>query len=199
MIGRIQGRLLEKNPPQILVDVHGVGYEIDVPMSSFYNLPEVGGEVTLLTHFVVREDAQLLYGFLTAREREVFRLLIRISGIGARTALSILSGMSVDMLAQAISAQDTAKLTRVPGIGKKTAERLVLELKGVVLDGEPIGDITLVPTLLGVLAAAVFGFIAIKGMLKLIRRVSMKWFALYTFLLGTFLLLDKFVFKIWMI
>lgn len=132
MIGRIQGRLLEKNPPQILVDVHGVGYEIDVPMSSFYNLPEVGGEVTLLTHFVVREDAQLLYGFLTAREREVFRLLIRISGIGARTALSILSGMSVDMLAQAISAQDTAMLTRVPGIGKKTAERLVLELKGKV-------------------------------------------------------------------
>ena len=132
MIGRIQGRLLEKNPPQILVDVRGVGYEIDVPMSSFYNLPEVGGEVTLLTHFVVREDAQLLYGFLTAREREVFRLLIRISGIGARTALSILSGMSVDMLAQAISAQDTAMLTRVPGIGKKTAERLVLELKGKV-------------------------------------------------------------------
>ena len=132
MIGRIQGRLLEKNPPQILVDVHGVGYEIDVPMSSFYNLPDVGGEVTLLTHFVVREAAQLLYGFLTAAEREAFRLLIRISGIGARTALSILSGMSVEMLAQAISMQDTAMLTRVPGIGKKTAERLVLELKGKI-------------------------------------------------------------------
>lgn len=141
MIGRIQGRLLEKNPPQILVDVHGVGYEIDVPMSSFYNLPDVGGEVTLLTHFVVREDAQLLYGFLTAGEREAFRLLIRISGIGARTALSILSGMSVEMLAQAISMQDTAMLTRVPGIGKKTAERLVLELKGKI--GADLTGVTL--------------------------------------------------------
>lgn len=141
MIGRIQGRLLEKNPPQILVDVHGVGYEIDVPMSSFYNLPDVGGEVTLLTHFVVREDAQHLYGFLTAAEREAFRLLIRISGIGARTALSILSGMSVEMLAQAISMQDTAMLTRVPGIGKKTAERLVLELKGKI--GADLTGVTL--------------------------------------------------------
>ncbi|MDY6010134.1 MAG: Holliday junction branch migration protein RuvA [Duodenibacillus sp.] len=130
MIGRIQGILLEKNPPHILVDVHGVGYDIDVPMSTLYNLPEVGREVTLLTHFIVREDAQLLYGFLTSREREVFRLLIKISGIGARTALSILSGMDVDMLAKAISMQDAAMLTRIPGIGKKTAERLVLELKG---------------------------------------------------------------------
>ncbi len=130
MIGRIQGTLLEKNPPQVLVDVHGVGYEIDVPMSTFYNLPAVGQSVTLLTHFVVREDAQLLYGFSTAKERSVFRILIKISGIGARTALAILSGMSVDALAQAVSMQDTAMLTRVPGIGKKTAERLVLELKG---------------------------------------------------------------------
>ncbi len=130
MIGRISGKLLEKNPPQILVDVGGVGYEIDVPMSTFYNLPEIGGHVVLLTHFVVREDAQLLYGFLTAAERSVFRLLIKISGIGARTALSILSGMTVQMLAQAIAAQDSAMLTRIPGIGKKTAERLVLELKG---------------------------------------------------------------------
>jgi Holliday junction DNA helicase RuvA len=130
MIGRISGKLIEKNPPQILVDVGGVGYEIDVPMSTFYNLPEIGAGVTLLTHFVVREDAQLLYGFLTAAERSVFRLLIKISGIGARTALSILSGMTVQMLAQAIAAQDSAMLTRIPGIGKKTAERLVLELKG---------------------------------------------------------------------
>ncbi|MBQ9240645.1 MAG: Holliday junction branch migration protein RuvA [Duodenibacillus sp.] len=130
MIGRIRGKLIEKNPPQILVDVGGVGYEIDVPMSTFYNLPEIGADVTLLTHFVVREDAQLLYGFLTAAERSVFRLLIKISGIGARTALSILSGMTVQMLAQAIAAQDSAMLTRIPGIGKKTAERLVLELKG---------------------------------------------------------------------
>ena len=130
MIGRIEGRLIEKNPPQVLVDVHGIGYEIDVPMSTFYNLPAVGQNVVLLTHFVVREDAQLLYGFATAKERSVFRILIKISGIGARTALAILSGMSVESLSQAVSMQDTAMLTRVPGIGKKTAERLVLELKG---------------------------------------------------------------------
>lgn len=138
MIGRIQGKLLEKNPPQILVDVHGIGYEIDVPMSTFYNLPDVGQEITLLTHFVVREDAQLLYGFGTAKERAAFRQLIKISGIGARTALAILSGMSVDALAQAVAQQEYALLTRVPGIGKKTAERLVLELKGKItaeLDG----------------------------------------------------------------
>ncbi len=141
MIGRIQGKLLEKNPPQILVDVHGIGYEIDVPMSTFYNLPDIGAEVTLLTHFVVREDAQLLYGFLSASERNAFRLLIKISGIGARTALSILSGMSVDALAQAISTQDSAMLTRVPGIGKKTAERLVLELKGKI--GADLSGVTL--------------------------------------------------------
>lgn len=141
MIGRIQGTLLEKNPPQILVDVHGIGYEIDVPMSTFYNLPDVGAEITLLTHFVVREDAQLLYGFLSAKERDAFRLLIKISGIGARTALSILSGMNVETLAQAISMQDTAMLTRVPGIGKKTAERLVLELKGKI--GADLSGVTL--------------------------------------------------------
>lgn len=138
MIGRIQGKLLEKNPPQILVDVHGVGYEIEVPMSTFYNLPDIGQEVTLLTHFVVREDAQLLYGFASAKERATFRQLIKISGIGARTALAVLSGMSVEALAQAVSQQESAILTRVPGIGKKTAERLVLELKGKLgadLDG----------------------------------------------------------------
>ena len=132
MIRRIQGTLLEKNPPQILVDVHGVGYEIDVPMSTFYNLPDVGQQVTLLTHFVVREDAQLLYGFGTAKERAAFRQLIKISGIGARTALAVLSGMSVEALAQAVAQQESALLTRVPGIGKKTAERLVLELKGKI-------------------------------------------------------------------
>ena len=132
MIGRIQGKLLEKNPPQILVDVHGVGYEIDVPMSTFYNLPDIGHEIVLLTHFVVREDAQLLYGFATAKERSAFRQLIKISGIGARTALAVLSGMTVDALAQAVAQQDSALLTRVPGIGKKTAERLVLELRGKI-------------------------------------------------------------------
>ncbi len=132
MIGRIQGKLLEKNPPQILVDVHGVGYEIDVPMSTFYNLPDIGHEIVLLTHFVVREDAQLLYGFATAKERSAFRQLIKISGIGARTALAVLSGMTVDALAQAVAQQESALLTRVPGIGKKTAERLVLELRGKI-------------------------------------------------------------------
>lgn len=130
MIGRIAGTLLEKNPPEILVDVGGVGYEILVPMSTFYDLPDIGKPVVLLTDFIVREDAQLLYGFLTQAERATFRLLIKISGIGPRTALSILSGLSVQALAQAISVQDAAMLTRVPGIGKKTAERLVLELKG---------------------------------------------------------------------
>lgn len=129
MIGRIQGRLIESNPPHILVDVHGVGYEIDVPMSTFYSLPNLGSEVTLLTHMIVREDAQLLYGFLTAEERETFRILLKVSGIGARTALAVLSGLSVADLVNAVALQDAAILTRAPGIGKKTAERLILELK----------------------------------------------------------------------
>jgi holliday junction DNA helicase RuvA len=130
MIGKLTGTLLEKNPPQILLDCHGVGYEVDVPMSTFYNLPGVGDQVALLTHFVVREDAQILYGFGTAPEREAFRLLIKISGVGPRTALSVLSGMGVADLAQAVTAQDSGRIVKVPGIGKKTAERLLLELKG---------------------------------------------------------------------
>ncbi len=130
MIGKLTGTLLEKNPPQILLDCHGVGYEVDVPMSTFYNLPATGEKVALLTHFVVREDAQILYGFATAPEREAFRQLIKISGVGPRTALSVLSGMSVGDLAQAITAQDSGRIIKVPGIGKKTAERLLLELKG---------------------------------------------------------------------
>ena len=130
MIGKLTGTLLEKNPPQILLDCHGVGYEVDVPMSTFYNLPATGEKVALLTHFVVREDAQILYGFATSPEREAFRQLIKISGVGPRTALSVLSGMSVGDLAQAISAQDSGRIIKVPGIGKKTAERLLLELKG---------------------------------------------------------------------
>jgi len=129
MIGRLSGILLEKNPPQLLVDVNGVGYEVEVPMSTFYNLPETGAKVTLLTQFVVREDAQLLYGFLSQRERETFRQLVKISGIGAKSALGILSGLSVDDLAHAVAAQDAALLMRIPGIGKKTAERLLLELR----------------------------------------------------------------------
>ncbi|WJF89831.1 Holliday junction branch migration protein RuvA [Paraburkholderia bonniea] len=130
MIGRIVGILLEKNPPHLLVDCNGVGYEIDVPMSTFYNLPASGEKVTLLTQMIVREDAHLLYGFGTAAERATFRELLKISGIGARMALAVLSGMSVQELAQTVTLQDAARLTRVPGIGKKTAERLLLELKG---------------------------------------------------------------------
>jgi Holliday junction DNA helicase RuvA len=130
MIGRLQGVLADKNPPQILVDCNGVGYEVDVPMSTFYNLPAAGEKVTLLTHLVVREDAQLLYGFGSSGEREAFRQLIKISGVGPRTALSVLSGMSVADIAQAVTAQDAGRLVKVPGIGKKTAERLLLELKG---------------------------------------------------------------------
>ena len=130
MIGRIQGILVQKNPPRIVVDCQGVGYEIDVPMSTLYQLPELGTHVTLLTHFLVREDAQLLFGFASETEREAFRCLIKISGVGARTALSILSGMSVPEIAQAVLMQEAARLTTIPGIGKKTAERLLLELKG---------------------------------------------------------------------
>jgi Holliday junction DNA helicase RuvA len=130
MIGRLSGTLVEKNPPHLLIDCHGVGYEVDVPMSTFYNLPALGEKVMLLTHLTVREDAHLLYGFGSAEERNVFKQLIKISGVGARTALSILSGMSVADLAQAITLQEAGRLTRVPGIGKKTAERLLLELKG---------------------------------------------------------------------
>jgi len=137
MIGRLQGLLAAKNPPQVLIDCHGVGYDVDVPMSTFYNLPGLGEQVTLLTHFVVREDAQILYGFATLGERDAFRQLIKISGVGPRTALSILSGMGVDDLAQAITLQEVGRLKKVPGIGPKTAERLLLELKGKL--GSDIG------------------------------------------------------------
>ena len=130
MIGRLPGKLIEKTPPQVLVDVGGVGYEVDVPMSTFCNLPAEGSEITLLTHFIVREDAQLLYGFATAAERQTFRALIRISGVGPRIALAVLSGMSTQDLADAVEQGNATLLTRVPGIGKKTADRLVLELKG---------------------------------------------------------------------
>lgn len=129
MIGRLTGVLLEKNPPQVLVDVSGVGYEVEVPMSTFYNLPATGEHVTLHTQFIVREDAQLLYGFATDRERATFRQLLKVNGIGAKSALGILSGLSVEDLAQAITLQEASLLTRIPGIGKKTAERLLLELK----------------------------------------------------------------------
>jgi Holliday junction DNA helicase RuvA len=129
MIGRISGILLDKTPPLALIDCNGVGYECEVPMSTFYLLPQVGDKVTLLTHFVVREDAQLLFGFGTNQERLMFRQLLKVNGIGAKSALAILSGLSIDELIQAVSLQEAALLTRVPGIGKKTAERLLLELK----------------------------------------------------------------------
>jgi Holliday junction DNA helicase RuvA len=139
MIGRIAGKLIVKQPPHVVVDVHGVGYEIDVPMSTLYQLPGTGADVVLLTHLMVREDAHQLYGFATDGERNVFRQLLKISGVGARTALAVLSGMSVPELQQAVAQQDGGRLTRIPGIGKKTAERLLLELKDKL-------DITVVMT-----------------------------------------------------
>jgi len=129
VIGRISGTLVEKNPPQITVDVGGVGYELEVPMSTFYNLPATGEKVSLITHLVVREDAHILYGFGAEDERAAFRQLIKISGIGARTALAVLSGLSVHELAQAVTLQESGRLVKIPGIGRKTAERLLLELK----------------------------------------------------------------------
>jgi holliday junction DNA helicase RuvA len=130
MIGRITGILAAKHPPQVLVDVAGIGYEVDVPMSTFYNLPAIGEKVSLLTHLAIREDAHLLYGFESETERTAFRELLKVSGIGAKTALSVLSGLSVNDLSAAIAAQETGRIVKVPGIGKKTAERLLLELKG---------------------------------------------------------------------
>ena len=134
MIGRLSGKLAAKNPPQVLVDTGGVAYEVDVPMSTFYSLPATGEPVSLFTHLIVREDAQALYGFATLEERAAFRQLIRISGVGARTALAVLSGLSVSELAEAVTLQEPGRLTKIPGIGKKTAERLLLELKGKLAD-----------------------------------------------------------------
>lgn len=139
MIGRITGILIEKHPPQVVVDAAGVGYEIDVPMSTFYHLPALGERVALHTHLVVREDAQLLYGFGSEAERASFRQLIKITGVGAKMALAVLSGLSANELVQAVVLQDVGLLTRIPGIGKKTAERLLLELKGKIADALPAG------------------------------------------------------------
>jgi len=145
MIGRLTGKLAGKHPPQVLLDVAGVAYEIDVPMSTFYTLPATGEAVTLHTHLVVREDAHVLYGFATLAERTAFRQLIRISGVGARTALSVLSGLSVTDLAEAVTLQEPGRLTKIPGIGKKTAERLLLELKGKLADAIPASGSVAVP------------------------------------------------------
>lgn len=146
MIGRITGTLIDKTPPAICVDVGGLGYEIDVPMSTLYNLPETGQRVTLFTHLLVREDAHTLFGFASAKERSTFRALIKVTGIGARTALAVLSGMSVDELAQAIARQETGRITKVPGIGKKTAERLVLELRDKLGSGLEAGPNAAAPS-----------------------------------------------------
>jgi len=141
MIGRLSGVLIEKNPPQITVDVGGLGYEIDVPMSTFYNLPATGEVVKLYTHLAIREDAHLLFGFGTEAERVAFRQLLKISGVGARTALALLSGLSVAELAQAVATQEAGRLIKIPGIGKKTAERLLLELRDKMS-----GIVAVVPT-----------------------------------------------------
>ena len=142
MIGKLTGTLAAKNPPEVLVDCGGVGYEVLVPMSTFYNLPALGQTVALLTHLIVREDAHLLYGFATSEERAGFKQLVKISGVGPRTALSILSGMSVADIAQSVAKQDAARLTKIPGIGKKTAERLLLELKGKLGDALTSGGVS---------------------------------------------------------
>lgn len=129
MIGRLRGSLTEKQPPHLVLDVNGVGYEVEVPMTTLYRLPHVGETVTLHTHLVVREDAHLLYGFYEKRERELFRELIRLNGVGPKLALALMSGLEVDELVRCVQAQDTSALTRIPGVGKKTAERLLVELK----------------------------------------------------------------------
>jgi holliday junction DNA helicase RuvA len=141
MIGRLVGTLAHKAPHLVLVDVGGVGYEVSVPMSTFFALPHVGERVTLLTHQVVREDAHLLYGFLTQDERQTFRELLKVSGVGPRTALALLSGVTAAELAQAVALQQTGRLTSIPGIGKKTAERLLLELRGKLGEALTAGSV----------------------------------------------------------
>jgi Holliday junction DNA helicase RuvA len=166
VIGRLIGRLASKHPPQLLVDVGGVGYEVEVPMSTFYSLPAAGEAVTLFTHLVVREDAHVLYGFASLEERTAFRQLIRISGVGARTALAVLSGLSVGDLAQAVALQEAQILTKVPGIGKKTAERLLLELKGKLADARPgaAGSSDILNALLGLGYSDKEAQAAVKGL-----------------------------------
>ena len=143
MISRLTGKLIEKNPPQVVIDVNGVGYEADVSMQTFYNLPSVGETVHLYTQLVVREDAHLLFGFASAEERATFRQLVKVSGIGAKTALGILSAMNADELAQAIAEEDVKRLSSAPGIGKKTAERMVLELRGKLVSAVSDGPTAL--------------------------------------------------------
>jgi len=141
MIGRLRGTLAEKQPPKLLLDVGGVGYEVEAPMSTFYQLPEIGQELTLLTHMVVREDAQLLFGFASESERQLFRTLIKVNGVGAKLALTILSGIAADEFARAVQDGDAATLVRLPGIGKKTAERLIVEMRDRLSDWQPVATL----------------------------------------------------------
>ena len=134
MIGRLKGELLEKHPPQLVIDVNGVGYEVEASMNTFYQLPETGKLLTLFTHMVVREDAQLLYGFSERSERSLFRTLIKVNGVGPKLAITILSGISVNEFVQSVQHEDTAALVRLPGVGKKTAERLIIEMKDKLKD-----------------------------------------------------------------
>jgi Holliday junction DNA helicase RuvA len=142
VIGRLTGTLIEKQPPMIAVDVQGVAYELDVPMSTFYQLPVAGSTTTLFTHLLVRDDAHLLYGFATNEERQLFRQLLKVNGVGARIALAVLSGLSVQELHQAVALQETGRITKIPGIGKKTAERLMLELRDKLSGGAGVAGTT---------------------------------------------------------
>ena len=140
MIGQLRGILLSKQPPALMLDVQGVGYELDAPMTTFYDLPEEGAELLLHTHLVVREDAQLLFGFSTENQRNLFRHLLKITGIGPRVGLAILSGLSVNEFRLCVNGEDVVRLTKVPGIGRKTAERVILELRGKQLPGMSVDD-----------------------------------------------------------
>jgi len=170
MIGRIKGRLIDKSPPIILVDCQGVGYELEVPMTTFYELPDIGNEVTLLTHFVVRDDAQLLFGFASQKERKIFKQLIKVNGIGAKVALSILSGISLNELMRAINQSESDLLVKIPGIGKKTADRLVLELKDKFKDIPADGSKDSIPSQVDDIQNALLGLgYSLKDAVTVIR------------------------------
>jgi Holliday junction DNA helicase RuvA len=170
MIGRIKGRLIDKSPPIILVDCQGVGYELEVPMTTFYELPDIGNDITLLTHFVVREDAQLLFGFASHQERKIFKQLIKVNGIGAKVALSILSGISLNELMRAINQSESDLLVKIPGIGKKTADRLVLELKDKFKDIPADGSKDSIPSQVDDIQNALLGLgYSLKDAVTVIR------------------------------
>ncbi|MDH4382899.1 MAG: Holliday junction branch migration protein RuvA [Gammaproteobacteria bacterium] len=166
MIGRLRGLLIEKRPPRLLVECHGVGYEVDAPMTTIWALPDLNVEVILHTHLVVREDAQSLYGFATLAERELFQSLLKVSGVGAKMALAVLSGMQVDEFVSSVQRGDATRLTALPGIGKKTAERLIVEMRDRVSDWAPVGGVSIssspgTPPPTDAVADAVSGLIAL--------------------------------------